>query len=169
VNPNSVSSSTHVVHILAVAGSLMLLIGSAGQAWESVRVYQDEFRRFAHELGVAFTQRDALVVEVGRRLSQFPQDEVMATPYVLTGLLMIIFLSIRQWRSARIEKRRASITQDPKQETADVRPLMTQHTKQETADVRLRSLLRTALNWFFIMFGSIAVLIGATIDLIASW
>jgi hypothetical protein len=154
VNPNSVSSSTHVVHILAVAGSLMLLIGSAGQAWESVRVYQDEFRRFAHELGVAFTQRDALVVEVGRRLTQFPQDEVMATPYVLTGLLMIIFLSIRQWRSARIEKRRASITQDP---------------KQETADVRLRSLLRTALNWFFIMFGSIAVLIGATIDLIASW
>jgi hypothetical protein len=160
VNPNSGSSSTHVVHILAVVGALMLLIGSAGQAWDSLRGFRAEFQMFANELGESFIQSGGLVMEVGRRLSQIPFDELMAGGYVLASFFMLLFLAVGNWFRAWTRKRRAGRT-DKVQIPVD--------REQKIAKMRLRSLLQTTLNWSFIMLGSIAVLIGATIDSITSW
>jgi hypothetical protein len=150
----------HVVHILAVVGSLMLLIGSAGQAWDSLNGFQAEFQRFASELGESFTQRGGLVVTIGQRLSEIPVDEVVAGGYVLATLILLMFLAIGNWFKAGIRRRRPSVTGHV---------LFPLNSEQKRAQMRLHSLLRTALNWTFIMLGSTAVLIGATIDLITSW
>jgi hypothetical protein len=160
VNPHSVASSMHVVHILAVAGSLMLLIGSAGQAWDSLQGFQAEFQMFANELGESFRERGGLVMEIGRRLSELPLDEIAAGGYILASCVLFLFFAVRNWFRTRIKRWRSSTERNIQ---AVLPP------EQEIAQKRLRALLRTALNWTFIMLGAIVVLIGATIDLITSW
>lgn len=156
MNPNNVSTSTHVVHILAAAGSLILLIGSAGQAWDSLNGFQAEFQRLAKELGDSFIQRGGLVVEVGRRLSEIPLDEIVAGGYVFGRFYPAPILRGPQLAQNPYKRWR------PSTET----PL---DTKEKMAERRLHSLLRTAIFWAFIMVGAIAAFTGATIDLVTSW
>jgi hypothetical protein len=155
---------------MAAVGSLMILIGSAGQARDSLSDYRTEFLRFREELGDSFTRIRSFAVELAMRLFQMPMpmlDEVSSgaayaavTLYLFASLFIFLFSLVGDRFRTRIRKRRAA--------AADREPT-TLPLDLQRAKMRMRSLLRTALNWTFIMFGAIAVLIGATIDLIASW
>lgn len=151
MDPNGVASSTHLVHILAVAGSLMILIGSAGQARESLHEYQKEFKRLRHELGESFSKLGGAAVEISRLYAEQPStyNELLDLLNMLQALARYIYPRIR----------RRTVNPSP----TELSPVL------QDAQIRMRSLLRTLRNWSFIMFGSTAILIGTIIDLITSW
>ena len=152
VNPNSVPTSTHVVHILASVGSLMILIGSARQAQDSLREFRAEFQRLRNELGDRINQLRGVAIELARRFSQVMSDEIVQTAYVSVQLVILIG-SLYPLLRDRARTRR-QLPEDP---------------ELQRAQMRMNSLLRTTLNWTFIMLGAIAVFLGTIIDLITSW
>lgn len=152
MNPNSVPTSTHVVHILASVGTLMILIGSARQAHDSLREFRAEFQRLRYELGDRINQLRGVGIELARRFSQLMSDEIVQTAYVSIQLVILIgsfFPFLRDRARARRQ-----LPEDP---------------ELREAQIRMNSLYRTALNWTFIMLGATVVFLGTTIDLITSW
>jgi hypothetical protein len=152
VNPNSAPTSTHVVHILAAAGSLLVLIGSKRQAQDSLREFRAEFQRLKDELGDRINQLRGVAIEIARRFSQVMSDEILQTTYVSVQLVILIGFLYPILRDRR--RARRQLPEDP---------------ELRKAQLSMNSLLRTTLNWTYIMLGAIVVFIGATIDLITSW
>jgi hypothetical protein len=152
VNPNSVPTSTHVVHILASAGSLMILLGSTRQAQDSLREFREEFRKLRDELGDRVNQLRGVGIELARRFSQAMPDEIIQTAYVSVQLIIFIG-SLYPFLRDRARTRR-QLPEDP---------------ELRKAQIRMNSLYRTTLNWTFITLGAVIVLVGTIIDLITSW
>ncbi len=152
MNSNSALTATHVVHILAAAGSLLILIGSKRQAQDSLREFQEEFRRLRDELGDRINQLRGVAVEIASRFSEIMPDEIVQATYVSVQLVVLIgnLYSILRDRN----RTRRQLPEDP---------------ELRRAQQRMSSLFRTVLNWTYIMLGSIVVFLGATIDLITSW
>ena len=152
MNPNSVLTSTHVVHILAAAGSLLVLIGSKRQAQDSLREFRDEFRRLRDELGDRINQLRGVAVEIASRFSETMPNELLQATYVSVQLVILIGTLYPILRDRN--RTRRQLPEDP---------------ELRRAQLRMNSLFRTALNWTYIMIGSIVVFLGATVDLITSW
>jgi hypothetical protein len=101
-----VNPSTHLVHILAAVGSLMILIGSAGQARESLHKYQKELKELKEELGESFDQLTGAAFEIGRLYLSLPNysNEIIQSLSVMQVLAIYVIPRIGRWLKAGVRK-----------------------------------------------------------------
>jgi hypothetical protein len=158
-------------HITLVIAALFLVIGSGGQAWESMVAYRNEL----HLVRLLIDERiedmadkpPRITVDAGD-VGLFVYDIIaimIAIPIYLRYLFSyIMFVTLpnhpllKPFDNYVQEKKKAREADPGRRAKIEAPP----------DEERMHALRRTAVNWAFIMLGSLAALVASMTDLIVS-
>ena len=163
-------NATLFSHIMLVIAAFLLLIGSAGQAWESMIAYQNELNLVRHLID---EKMDDMGSEAYRYAIGYSVDPgIIIYNIILTMLAIPIYLKylftyfmLETLPSKALLKPFNNYVQE-KRKAREANPEHQMKIQALPDKERMQALRRTARNWAFVMLGSLAALVTSMTDLI---
>jgi hypothetical protein len=164
-------NATLFSHIMLVIAAFLLLIGSAGQAWESMIAYQNELNLVRHLID---EKMDDMASEPYRYEIGYSFDDpgIFVYNIILTMLAIPVYLKylftyfmFEALPSQALLKPLNNYVQE-KRKAREANPEHRMKFQALPDKERMQALRRTASNWAFVMLGSLAALVASMTDLI---